>query len=80
MYDANLYCEFADLIMTEEVIKFSKPRCIMEPNFWAKFAELKIDKYKLDDKVQIPLWASYTLNNHENKSNCLFLDCTSFNE
>lgn len=67
--------------MAEEIVKFSKPRCVMEPSFWAKFAELKIDKFKLDDKAKIPVWGSFSFCNSESvKSNFLFLDCTSFNE
>lgn len=64
-----------------ETVKFVKPRVSIDPNFWAKFAELKIDKYKLDDKVQISLHASYSINSYDNGNiTPLLLDCTSFNE
>ena len=66
--------------MTDDTVKFAKLRCAPEPSFWAKFAELKIDKFKLDEKIQIPLWASYSLGSEECGGRPLFLDCTSFNE
>ncbi|XP_015603035.1 ubiquitin-like modifier-activating enzyme atg7 [Cephus cinctus] len=67
--------------MTEEIVRFCKLRSATDPNFWAKFAELKIDKYKLDDKIKISLWGSYSLNFFpDGKTTPLMLDCTSFNE
>ncbi|XP_033223571.1 ubiquitin-like modifier-activating enzyme ATG7 [Belonocnema kinseyi] len=64
--------------MADNVVKFSKLRSATESSFWAKFSELKIDKFKLEDKIDIPLWGSYSLDDHQ--SNPLFLDYTSFNE
>ena len=64
--------------MADNVVKFAKLRSATESSFWAKFSELKIDKFKLEDKINIPLWGSYSLDEH--RSNPLFLDYTSFNE
>lgn len=63
--------------MADNLVKFSKLRSATEASFWAKFSELKIDKFKLDDKINIPLWGSYSL---DDRSNPLFLDYTSFNK
>lgn len=65
--------------MSEDIVKFAKLRCAPESSFWAKFAELKIDKFKLEDKVKIPLWGSYSLGSIEQQGKPLFLDYTSFN-
>ncbi|XP_058808922.1 ubiquitin-like modifier-activating enzyme ATG7 isoform X2 [Phymastichus coffea] len=66
--------------MSENIVKFAKVKCAPESSFWAKFAELKIDKYKLEDKVKIPLWASYNFESlNEQQASILFLDYTSFN-
>lgn len=62
-------------------VKFMKLKTAPDPTFWAKFAELKIDKLKLDEKYKIPLWGSFSLQSmDEGKTNPLILDCTSFNE
>ncbi|XP_066586066.1 uncharacterized protein Atg7 [Prorops nasuta] len=67
--------------MMEECLKFTKVTTVTDPTFWAKFAELKIDKLKLDEKTDIHLWGSYlTKPFNEGRANPLFLDCTSFNE
>lgn len=66
--------------MSDDIVKFAKPRCSPELSFWAKFAELKIDKFKLEEKVNIHLWASYSLGPEERGGRPLFLDYTSFNE
>ncbi|OXU18166.1 hypothetical protein TSAR_010328 [Trichomalopsis sarcophagae] len=66
--------------MSDNVVKFAKLRCTPESSFWAKFAELKIDKFKLEDKIKIPLWGSYSLGLEEKGGRPLFLDYTSFNE
>lgn len=68
--------------MTSEVVKFTKLQTIMSSNFWAKFAELKVDKLKLDDKSKIHLWGIYSLDEYldEGTTNPLTLNCTSFNE
>lgn len=66
--------------MSDNVVKFAKLRCTPESSFWAKFAELKIDKFKLEDKIKIPLWGSYSLGPEEKGGRPLFLDYTSFNE
>lgn len=64
-----------------EVIRFTKLKTVMDPTFWAKFAELKIDKLKLDEKSKIHLWGSFSLQPmDEGRTNPLTLDCTSFNE
>ena len=65
-------------MMANNVVKFAKLNSFIESSFWAKFSELKIDKFKLEDKINIPLWASYSLDVH--RSNSLCLDYTSFNE
>jgi hypothetical protein len=65
--------------MSDNVVKFAKIRCSPDPSFWAKFAELKVDKYKLEDKIQIPLWGSYSLDPEERTQRTLWLDYTSFN-
>lgn len=63
------------------MVKFTKLRTIIDPNFWAKFAELKLDKYKLEEKTEISIWGSYSIDkNNENRTTPLLLDCTSFNE
>lgn len=64
--------------MADNLVKFSKLRSATETSFWAKFSELKIDKFKLDDKINIPLWGSYNLD--DSRSTPLFLDYTSFNK
>ena len=66
--------------MSDNVVKFAKLQSHPEENFWAKFAELKIDKFKLEDKTKIPLWASYSLRSAELGPRRLCLDYTSFNE
>ncbi|XP_043285450.1 ubiquitin-like modifier-activating enzyme ATG7 isoform X2 [Venturia canescens] len=67
--------------MTSEMVKFTKLRTAVDPSFWAKLAELKLDKYKLEDKVRIYLWGSYNVSNtQEPRTNPMVLDCTSFNE
>ncbi|XP_012257942.2 ubiquitin-like modifier-activating enzyme atg7 [Athalia rosae] len=64
-----------------DLVRFTKLRSAMDPGFWAKLAELKLDKFKLDDEIKIPLWASYNLDNHsDEKGHPLMFDCTSFNE
>lgn len=64
-----------------EVVKFTKLKTVTDPTFWAKFAELKIDKLKLDEKSKIDLWGSFSLlSMNEGRTNPLVLDCTSFNE
>lgn len=64
-----------------ELLKFRKVRSAMDPTFWAKFAELKIDKFKLDEKSTINLWGSYAFQTtKEDTSNPLILDYLSFNE
>lgn len=64
--------------MSDNLVKFSKLRSATEASFWAKFSELKINKFKLDDRINIPLWGSYSLN--DSRSSPLFLDYTSFNK
>lgn len=67
--------------MSSEIIKFTKLKTVTDPTFWAKFAELKIDKLKLDEKSEIHLWGSFSLKPmNEGRINPLTLDCTSFNE
>lgn len=67
--------------MSTNIVKFTKLRTSMDSTFWAKFAELKIDKFRLDDKSIIKLWGRYTLNSPYNeKTNPLVLDYMSFNE
>ncbi|CAK9817912.1 Ubiquitin-like modifier-activating enzyme ATG7 [Anthophora plagiata] len=62
-------------------VKFTKLRTTTDCTFWAKFAELKIDKFKLDEKTVINLWGSYSLQAlNEDNTNPLVLDFTSFNE
>lgn len=62
-------------------VKFTKLRTTTDCTFWAKFAELKIDKFKLDEKTVINLWGSYSLQSlNEDNTNPLVLDFTSFNE
>ncbi|XP_071580696.1 uncharacterized protein Atg7 isoform X1 [Temnothorax nylanderi] len=64
-----------------EAIRFTKLKTTTDPTFWAKFAELKIDKLKLDEKSKIHLWGSFSLQpRDEGRTNPLTLDCTSFNE
>jgi len=64
-----------------EVIRFRKLKTATDPTFWAKFAELKIDKLKLDEKSKIHLWGSFSLQPMDKgRTNPLTLDCTSFNE
>ncbi|XP_015108744.1 ubiquitin-like modifier-activating enzyme atg7 [Diachasma alloeum] len=66
--------------MAQEMVKFTKLRTAIDPNFWAKFAELKLDKYKLEEKTEISVWASYSLDRSTKTRSPLLLDCTSFNE
>lgn len=67
--------------MTFEIVKFTKLKTAMDSSFWAKFAELKIDKLKLDEKSKIHLWGSFSLQSmNKRRTNPLTLDCTSFNE
>ena len=66
--------------MSDNIVRFAKLRTSSEPSFWSKFTELKIDKYKLDDKVKISLWGSFSLEGSDSRGNPLFLDFTSFNE
>ncbi|XP_014206834.1 ubiquitin-like modifier-activating enzyme ATG7 [Copidosoma floridanum] len=66
--------------MPDAIVKFAKIRCSPESSFWAKFAELKIDKFKLDEKINIHLWGSYNLGPEERGGKPLFLDYTSFND
>lgn len=67
--------------MSSEIVKFTKLKTVTDPTFWAKFAELKIDKLKLDEKSEIHLWGSFSLKPmNEGRINPLILDCTSFNE
>lgn len=62
-------------------VKFTKLRSATDHTFWAKFAELKIDKFKLDEKAVINLWGSYSLQSlNEGSTNPMVLDFTSFNE
>ena len=62
-------------------VKFTKLRSATDHTFWAKFAELKIDKFKLDEKAVINLWGSYSLQSlNEGGTNPMVLDFTSFNE
>ncbi|XP_047345209.1 ubiquitin-like modifier-activating enzyme atg7 isoform X1 [Vespa velutina] len=67
--------------MSINVVKFTKLRTSTDPTFWAKFAELKVDKLRLDDKSEIKLWGRYSFNVPESeKNNPLILDYMSFNE
>ncbi|XP_076652565.1 autophagy-related 7 [Halictus rubicundus] len=62
-------------------VKFTKLRTSTDHTFWAKFSELKIDKYKLDEKAVINIWGSYNLHpSDEANMNPLVLDFSSFNE
>ncbi|XP_012150502.2 autophagy-related 7 [Megachile rotundata] len=62
-------------------VKFTPLRSTTDCTFWAKFAELKIDKFKLDEKSVINLWGMYNLESlQEENNNPLVMDCTSFNE
>nr|XP_034185351.1 ubiquitin-like modifier-activating enzyme atg7 [Osmia lignaria] len=62
-------------------VKFATLRSTTDCTFWAKFAELKIDKFKLDEKAVINLWGIYSLESlNEENTNPLIMDCTSFNE
>lgn len=64
-----------------EIVKFTKLKTATSPTFWAKFAELKIDKFRLDEKAKIPLWGHFSLEPmDEGRTNSLILDCTSFNQ
>ncbi|XP_046424103.1 ubiquitin-like modifier-activating enzyme ATG7 [Neodiprion fabricii] len=63
------------------LVKFTKLRSTMDPGFWAKLSELKLDSLKLNDQIKIPLWASYNLDRQSDRQGrTLKLDCTSFNE
>ncbi|KYM82863.1 Ubiquitin-like modifier-activating enzyme atg7 [Atta colombica] len=63
-----------------EIIRFTKLKTATDPTFWAKFAELKIDKLKLDEKTKIHVWGSFALQPmDEGRTNPLILDCMSFN-
>ncbi|XP_034946075.1 ubiquitin-like modifier-activating enzyme atg7 [Chelonus insularis] len=67
--------------MASEMVKFTRLRTAIEPSFWAKLSELKLDKYKLEDKTKISIWGSYSLDKiYEKRTSPLILDCTSFNE
>ncbi|KAG5328911.1 ATG7 enzyme, partial [Acromyrmex heyeri] len=69
------------LLKMSEIIRFTKLKTATDPTFWAKFAELKIDKLKLDEKAKIHVWGSFALQPmDEGRTNPLILDCTSFNE
>nr|XP_033337360.1 ubiquitin-like modifier-activating enzyme atg7 isoform X1 [Megalopta genalis]XP_033337361.1 ubiquitin-like modifier-activating enzyme atg7 isoform X1 [Megalopta genalis]XP_033337362.1 ubiquitin-like modifier-activating enzyme atg7 isoform X1 [Megalopta genalis]XP_033337363.1 ubiquitin-like modifier-activating enzyme atg7 isoform X1 [Megalopta genalis]XP_033337364.1 ubiquitin-like modifier-activating enzyme atg7 isoform X1 [Megalopta genalis]XP_033337365.1 ubiquitin-like modifier-activating len=62
-------------------VKFTKLRTSTDHTFWAKFAELKIDKLKLDEKAVINIWGSYSRQSpNEANVNPLVLDFTSFNK
>ncbi|CAD1478575.1 unnamed protein product, partial [Heterotrigona itama] len=66
--------------MMSKFVKFSKLRSSTDSSFWAKFVELKIDKFKLDEK-SISIWGNYGFQSlNEDNSNPLVLDFTSFNE
>lgn len=67
--------------MSLDMVKFTKLRTAIDPSFWAKLAELKLDKYKLEDKTEISIWSGYSLDKaYENRTSPMVLDCTSFNE
>ncbi|CAG5103199.1 Similar to ATG7: Ubiquitin-like modifier-activating enzyme ATG7 (Gallus gallus) [Cotesia congregata] len=67
--------------MSLNMVKFTKLRTAIDPSFWAKLAELKLDKYKLEDKTEISIWSGYSLDKaYENRTSPMILDCTSFNE
>ncbi|XP_057318718.1 uncharacterized protein LOC130663487 isoform X1 [Microplitis mediator] len=67
--------------MASEMVKFTKLRSAIDPSFWAKLSELKLDKYKLEDKTEISIWSGYSFDKiYENKISPMILDCTSFNE
>lgn len=66
--------------MSDNIVRFAKLRISPEPSFWAKFSELKIDKYKLDEKTKIPLWGNFSLETNDARGIPLHLDFTSFNE
>ncbi|KAK0176031.1 hypothetical protein PV328_000210 [Microctonus aethiopoides] len=67
--------------MSGEMVKFMKLRTAIDPSFWAKFAELKLDKYKLEEKTEISVWSSYSLDKiYDKRTSPMVLDCTSFNE
>lgn len=66
--------------MSEETVKFAKLRCAPDASFWAKFSELKIDKFKLEDKIKIPLLGNYGFDEEDPVKRVLTLDYSSFNE
>lgn len=67
--------------MPSEVVKFTKLKTVTDPSFWAKFAELKLEKFKLDEKFKIHLWGSFSLQPMgEPRTKLLMLDYASFNE
>lgn len=70
-----------EVLTMSQFVKFTKLRSTTDHTFWAKFAELKIDKFKLDEKTVIDLWGTYSLQSlSEENTNPLVLDFTSFNE
>lgn len=47
----------------------------VDPTFWHKFAQLKLDVDKLEEKVR-PVWGYYSYNYNR----MVNVDCTSFNK
>lgn len=67
--------------MSSEMVKFTKLKTLTDPSFWAKFAELKLEKLKLDEKSKINLLGSFSLQPmNEPRTKPLILDYASFNE
>lgn len=62
-------------------VKFTKLRTSTDHTFWAKFAEMKIDKFKLDETAVINVWGNYNLQMlNEANVNPMVLDFAAFNE
>lgn len=64
--------------MTDDsALKYSPFSSHVDPSFWHKLSQIKLDIDKLDEKVH-PVWGSYTNVNAVGLPS-LHVDCTSYN-
>jgi len=59
----------------EKVVRFLPMHSFVNPTFWHKFAESKLEHDRLDDKPK-QIWGSYT---NRNSSLHIDVDYTAFN-
>lgn len=60
------------------ILKFSSFSSSVEPSFWHKLSQLKLDVDRLDE-TERKIWGMYSLTNQPGKCCRFFLDCTAFN-